>query len=237
MWRWVVCYWLKTGGNGRMCAGCGASVSLFVHTDTRIQVCVPEDNALRKTDGLVLRHHPHPHTHCYACNHTLTSSLEPCLTNRYQGSWSHSQRDRVSESGRRQELLSFVLMHSLSITLSHHLVFAKREVFPWRWTDESSGAAGVYLVRSSSICRLFYSPGVYRHEVQPPPRLTLPTEVIICSLSSSAVEHQQSRCHASLWLLRSTGNTSLSPHLDWHPHMACLSGVMGSAHDLPVPAN
>lgn len=35
----------------------------------------------------------------------------------------------------------------------------------------------------------------------PPPRLTPPTEVIICSLSSSAVEHQQSRCHASLWLL------------------------------------
>lgn len=26
---------------------------------------------------------------------------------------------------------------------------------------------------------------------------------------------------------------SVSPHLDWHPHMACLSGVSGSAHDLP----
>ena len=52
---------------------------------------------------------------------------------------------------------------------------------------------------------------------------------------SSALE--QSTRHASLWLLRSTGSTSVSLHPDWDPHMACLSGLSGSAHDLPEPDN
>lgn len=72
------------------------------------------------------------------------------------------------EGDRNLLQLGLAPMHSLSITLSHHLVFAKEKwVTLTAWIDESSSAAVVYLIWSITSVGFDITAAWYAHTVAP----------------------------------------------------------------------